>query len=113
MPGPMSARLTGEQYIAVLLERQADWVTAHPGWRYPPLLEWFVRDGDEDLVDLSAEDIPPDPVDNTDAPDDVVVILGHMWAAGFTPSPSDVAARSRLADPNGSLHPGESWGGVS
>jgi len=112
MPGPMSARLTGEQYIAVLLQRQADYVTAHPGRRYPPLLEWFVRDGDEELVDLSAEDIPVEPENNDDADDDVVVILGQMWAAGFTPAPSDYVARTRLCDPNGSLQPGESWGGI-
>jgi hypothetical protein len=113
MPGPMSARLNGEQYVAVLLERQAEWVAAHPGRRYPPLLEWFVREGDEHLVDLSAEDIPVEPENADDADDDVVVILGQMWAAGFTPAPSDYVARTRLGDPNGSLQPGESWGGVS
>ena len=113
MRGPMSAaRLTGEQYIAVLLQRQTDWVAAHPGRRYPPLLEWFVRDGDEHLVDLSAEDIPAEPANDDDADDDAVVILGQMWAAGFTPAPSDYVARTRLADPNGSLQPGESWGGI-
>jgi hypothetical protein len=109
----MSARLTGEQYIALLLQRQADYVAAHPGQRYPPLLEWFVREGDEHLVDLSAEDIPVEPENADDADDDVVVILGQMWAAGFTPAPSDYVARTRLGDPNGSLQPGESWGGVS
>ena len=61
MPGPMSARLTGEQYIAVLLQRQGEWIAEHPGYRWPPLLEWFVRDGDEHLVDLSGEDIPAEP----------------------------------------------------
>ena len=50
--------------------------------------------------------------DADDADDDVVVILGQMWAAGFTPAPSDYVARTRLADPNGSLQPGESWGGI-
>jgi hypothetical protein len=114
MPGPMSAaRLTGEQYIAVLLGRQADYVATHPGRRYPPLLEWFVRDGDEDLVDLSAEDIPPEPEADDDAPDDVVVIAGLIWAAGYTPAATDVAARQVLAQPNGALQPGESWGGVN
>ena len=89
MPGPMSAaRLTGEQYIAVLLQRQGEWIAEHPGHRWPPLLEWFVRDGDEHLVDLSTEDIPPE-LKADDADDDVVVILGQMWAAGFTPAPSD------------------------
>ena len=113
MPGPMSAaRLTGEQYIAVLLQRQGEWIAEHPGYRWPPLLEWFVRDGDEHLVDLSAEDIPAEPENDDDADDDVVVILGQMWAAGFTPAPSDYVARTRLADPNGSLQPGESWGGI-
>ena len=107
-----AARITGEQYIAVLLQRQTDWGAAHPERRDPPLLEWFVRDGDVHLVDLSAEDIPPEPENDDDADDDVVVILGQMWAAGFTPAPSDFVARTRLADPNGSLQPGESWGGI-
>lgn len=113
MPGPMSAPLTGGQYIEVLLQRQADWVAAHPGHRYPPLLEWFVRDGDEELVDLSAEDIAAEPEADDDAPDDVVVIAGLIWAAGYTPAATDVAARQALAQPNGTLQPGESWGSVN
>ena len=35
-----------EEYIALLLERQAEWITDNPGRKYPPLLEWFVRAGD-------------------------------------------------------------------
>jgi vancomycin resistance protein YoaR len=45
--------MTEEEYIAVLLERQADWIAEHPEPRYPwlrPLLEWFVQDGDETTV---------------------------------------------------------------
>ena len=107
------ARLTGEQYIAVLLQRQGEWIAEHPGYRWPPLLEWFVRDGDEHLVDLSAEDIPPEPEVDDDADDDVVVIAGLIWAAGYTPAATDVAARQALAQPNGALQPGESWGSVN
>jgi len=52
-------RLTGEQYIQLLLRRQNAWLTAHPPapgtktW-VRPLLSWFIRKGDEDLVDLPA-----------------------------------------------------------
>lgn len=71
-------KLTGDEYMQVLLDRQAEWIAAQParqaadaqierikreypdanpclkpGWEAPvPLLEWFVRPGDEDLVDL-------------------------------------------------------------
>ena len=60
-----AARMTGDEYIQVLIGRQQAWmkeakeVEPRLGWpaaKYPPLLEWFIRDGDEDLVDL-----PPDP----------------------------------------------------
>jgi hypothetical protein len=49
------ARISGEQYIQVLLERQAAWMAQH-GHRakYPPLLEWFIRQDDVALVDLDA-----------------------------------------------------------
>lgn len=49
LTGPIS----GEEYIQVLLARQAAHVAAHPhprGW--PPLLEWFVRAEDEPYVVL-------------------------------------------------------------
>ena len=42
--------MTGEEYMNVLLERQAAYETEHsrrPG--FPPLLEWFIRPGDEEL----------------------------------------------------------------
>lgn len=51
----MSDLLTPDQYMDLLLERQA----ADTGPRvlgFPPLLDWFIRDGDEDLVDMTAVD---------------------------------------------------------
>jgi hypothetical protein len=49
-----STELTAEQYMTLLAQRQAEWLAAHPDsdWRFPPLLDWFVRDGDETLVAL-------------------------------------------------------------
>lgn len=47
--------LTGDQYIELLLERQAAWERENPAtanvqpW-VRPLLDWFVREGDERLV---------------------------------------------------------------
>lgn len=50
-------RLTLDEYMDVLVARQQEWLAAHPDTdpRYPPLYEWFIRDGDEALVQL-----PPD-----------------------------------------------------
>lgn len=50
--------MTGEQYIALLVERQQAYMTERgidPETPYKPLLEWFVRPGDEDLFDPSTE----------------------------------------------------------
>lgn len=48
-------KMTGDEYMALLLERQAAHMAEHPpnpSW-LRPLLEWFIEDGDEKLVDLS------------------------------------------------------------
>lgn len=80
------SRLTGDEYIELLLSRQAEWIAAnrpqeaaaeaiarikaeYPDanpqvnftFRRPPLLEWFIRAGDEDLVDLATLDSEPQP----------------------------------------------------
>ncbi|RLK58468.1 hypothetical protein [Actinokineospora cianjurensis] len=47
----LSSPISGEDYIEVLLARQAAYQGAHP-YRFPPLLEWFVRDEDVDYVEL-------------------------------------------------------------
>ena len=59
-----AGRLSPEQYMDLLLERQAAYDAQHPRvLGFPPLLEWFIRDGDEDLVDMDAIDRAnrPDP----------------------------------------------------
>lgn len=50
-------RLTGDEYMAVLIERRDAYYAEHgqPRPGFPALLEWFVRDGDEDLF------TPPEP----------------------------------------------------
>lgn len=49
------ALLTPEQYMDVLLQRQAEHAAVHPPvLGFPPLLDWFIRDGDEHLVDMGA-----------------------------------------------------------
>ena len=53
LTGTVNDLLTPNEYMDLLLERQA----ADPGPRvmgFPPLLEWFIRDGDEHLVDMAA-----------------------------------------------------------
>jgi hypothetical protein len=52
----MKVLLTGDQYIELLLKRQAEWVENNPevyrrNHYIQPLLEWFVRDGDEEIFD--------------------------------------------------------------
>jgi hypothetical protein len=51
----LTGSISGEEYMQVLLARQAAYVATHPhprGW--PPLLEWFVRAEDEPYVVLPA-----------------------------------------------------------
>lgn len=52
-PAPLTEPVTGEQYMEILLQRQAAWITRNGGNRMlRPLLEWFIRDGDEEFVQL-------------------------------------------------------------
>ena len=64
----MPVKMTPDEYMDVLLARQAAHIADHPPRRpgFPPLLEWFIRPGDEDLVNMNAikaattrEDGPP------------------------------------------------------
>lgn len=60
----LTAPVTGDEYVAVLLGRQAAWTAEHPTVRpygFPPLLEWFVRDEDEPFVTLPDADPTPNP----------------------------------------------------
>lgn len=51
----MADLLTPEQYMDLLLERQAEYDAQHPRvLGFPPLLDWFIRDGDEHIVDMDA-----------------------------------------------------------
>ncbi|WP_026931194.1 hypothetical protein [Glycomyces tenuis] len=78
-------KLTGDEYMQLLEQRRSEWEAAHPareaaeaeiarikrefpganptlkpGWEPPrPLLEWFIRPGDEDLVDLPEKQTAP------------------------------------------------------
>lgn len=67
----MQRKLTGDEYIELLLHRQNKWVEAnrpaHEKWAelnpetvprrqfLVPLLEWFIEDGDEEIVNLPDE----------------------------------------------------------
>jgi hypothetical protein len=55
-PAELTAPVTGEEYMEILLARQAAYVARHQAdritLRFPPLLDWFVRDGDEQYVVL-------------------------------------------------------------
>ncbi|MEV0646062.1 hypothetical protein AB0I28_12430 [Phytomonospora sp. NPDC050363] len=81
---PMT-RLTRDEYMDLLLARQAEWVAANPleeaaaatiarikaeypdanpqiNLRHrPPLLEWFICEGDENLVDIAFLEPEPQP----------------------------------------------------
>lgn len=50
--------MTLDEYMEVLKQRSDEWLAAQPDpgprLRFPPLLEWFVRDGDDAMVELPA-----------------------------------------------------------
>src|SRR3954471_14726815 len=50
-PAEITEPVTGEQYMEILLARQAAYVSRNPGTLLP-LLEWFIRSGDEAYVIL-------------------------------------------------------------
>jgi hypothetical protein len=51
---PLSASIDAEDYMQLLLERQAAWEVVHPQHqhRFRPLLEWFIASDDEKWVRL-------------------------------------------------------------
>lgn len=55
-------RLSGDEYMALLQQRADQWLASRSGVRpkFPPLLTWFIQDGDEDLVDPAIL-APPEP----------------------------------------------------
>lgn len=47
-------RLSGDEYMALLQQRADEWLASRSTVvrpKFPPLLTWFVREGDEDLID--------------------------------------------------------------
>lgn len=60
-------KLSGDEYMQLLLKRQSQWLASNPPatrgrlTSLPPLLEWFIRDGDEDLVELPTPTPKPAP----------------------------------------------------
>jgi hypothetical protein len=57
----LTRHVSGDEYIGVLLARQAAYLAAHPPRRpgLRPLLEWFVRDEDAAWVTLPADALEP------------------------------------------------------
>ncbi|WP_029923914.1 hypothetical protein [Nocardia otitidiscaviarum] len=55
-------RMTLDEYMLVLKQRADEWTAAQtkPNLRFPPLLEWFIRDGDEDMVELPEQAPKPE-----------------------------------------------------
>ncbi|WP_280502044.1 hypothetical protein [Nocardia farcinica] len=61
------ARLSGDEYMRLLQERADAWIASQGAVRskFPPLLTWFIQEGDEHLVDPAILDKPapqPKPV---------------------------------------------------
>lgn len=47
-------RLSGDEYMELLQQRADEWLASRSTVvrpKFPPLLTWFVREGDEDLID--------------------------------------------------------------
>lgn len=63
--GPLTEPISGDEYVRVVLVARVDaWVAAQSGpfrLKYPPLLEWFVEDGDEQFVVLPEPERKPAP----------------------------------------------------
>lgn len=53
--------MTGDEYMALLVERQEDHMREHPPARpwLKPLLDWFIRPGDEDVFTPPAVEPQP------------------------------------------------------
>ncbi len=64
-------KLTPDAYMELLVQRQNDWLKDNPPrsrgrlTSLPPLLEWFVRPGDEHLVELPEPPAKPKPQPRT------------------------------------------------
>ncbi|MEV8610266.1 hypothetical protein AB0383_20465 [Amycolatopsis sp. NPDC051373] len=57
---PLTEPISGDEYMQVLLQRQAAWLARNGGaLKFPPLLEWFVQDGDEQWVQLTETEPAP------------------------------------------------------
>lgn len=109
----MSEKLTGDEYMALLQQRLDEYVEAQQKRieasgitprlsPFPPLLTWFVRPGDEDLVEL-----PPDPAPKVREPrqyrpasywrERVTAIEAQMEAVAARASVGDRAAAGGCA----------------
>ena len=55
--------MNGDDYMELLLERREQYYAQHgqPTPGFPALPEWFIRPGDENLVELPAPPAPPKP----------------------------------------------------
>lgn len=54
-PANTAPKMTPQAYMDLLTTRKDEYLADHPARPgFPPLLEWFIRPGDEDLVDLDA-----------------------------------------------------------
>lgn len=60
-------KLTGDQYMELLVNRMKQWQAEHPSSdpTCPPLLAWFIRDGDEHIVELPEPKNRPKPTPRT------------------------------------------------
>jgi len=109
----VSEKLTGDEYMALLQQRLDEYVEAQQKRieasgitprlsPFPPLLTWFVRPGDEDLVEL-----PPDPAPKVREPrqyrpasywrERVAAIEAQMAAVAARASVGDRAAAGGCA----------------
>jgi hypothetical protein len=63
--GPLTEPISGDEYVrVVLVQRQQAWIAAQAGGvrlGFPPLLEWFIDDGDEQWVQLPQPEVRPVP----------------------------------------------------
>lgn len=60
-PRPLSAPVTVDEYMKILVRRQEAWLAAHPraSRTFPPLCEWFIRSEDERWIILPKSEPAP------------------------------------------------------
>lgn len=102
--------MNGDDYMELLLERREQYYAQHgqPTPGFPALPEWFIRPGDENLVELPAPPAPPKPQRRprtyrtaqslTEQRDRLIAARDHILAIPASPTEQQQAAKHSAAN---------------